>query len=108
MNSNHWAVVLVCDVNGLEIIRSLGGKDIPIVALDSNPYVIGFYWRFVSERIVCPNPLHPEFDLTEFLMEIEKAGDGIKILSPAEDSNVTAIAKSRNKLEPCYKIPFSG
>jgi len=108
MNSKHWAVVLGCDVNGLGIIRSLGGKDISILALDHNPYAIGFHSKFVSESIVCPNPLHSEFKLTESLMDIGKRVDGIKILFPAKDSYVTAIAKSRNKLEPYYKIPFSG
>lgn len=42
MDSDGWAFVLGCDVNGLGVIRSLGGKNIPIIALDHNPYAIHF------------------------------------------------------------------
>lgn len=108
MNSKHWAVVLGCDVNGLGIIRSLGEKGISILALDHKQSAIGFHSKFVSESIVCPNPLHSDSDLTAFLIDIGESFDGIKILFPAKDSYVSAIAKSKNKLARYYKIPFSG
>jgi len=107
MNSRCWAVVLGCDVSGLGVIRSLGEKNISILALDHNPHAIGFHSKFVSESIVCPHPLDSEYDLVEFLVGIGERLNGVKILFPTKDSYVSAIAKSRDTLEPYYKIPFS-
>ena len=107
MNSKSWAVVLGCDVNGLGVIRSLGEKNIPIIALDHNPYAIGFHSKFVSENLVCPHPVDSKYDLAELLMDIGKRFNGSKVIFPTKDSYVAAIARSRDKLELYYKIPFS-
>ncbi|MEW6416537.1 MAG: hypothetical protein AB1480_00230 [Nitrospirota bacterium] len=102
------AVVLGCGINGLGMIRSLGRENIPIFALDPDPNAIGMYSRFISKGIVCPDPLHSESDLIDFLMDLGKTSNNTKFLFPANDSYVAAIAKAKDKLETYYKVPFPG
>lgn len=111
MNSDHLAVVLGCRVSGLGMVRSLGRENIPILALDPDPNAtdaIGVHSRFISKKIVCPDPLHSESELIDFLMGLGKTSNNTKILFPTNDSFVAAIAKAKDSLERYYKVPFSG
>jgi D-aspartate ligase len=100
------AIVINSWVNGLGVIRSLGIKGIPVLALDPNPLAIGLYSKY-AKKIICPDPLHSERDFVDFLQDIGKSLDEPGILFPSTDAYVAAIAKARAKLEDYYRIPFS-
>ena len=100
------ALVMNCWVSGLGVIRSLGVKGVPVLALDPDPLAIGLYSKY-ARKIICPDPLGSEETFVEFLIDIGKRLPIRGMLFPTADAYVVAIAKARDKLENYYRIPFS-
>ena len=100
------ALVMNCGINGLGVIRSLGAKGVPVLALDPAPLAIGLYSKY-ARKIICPDPLCSEEAFVEFLIDIGRRLPVRGMLFPTSDPYVVAIAKARDKLENYYWIPFS-
>jgi len=107
-NLPHKPVALVMNswISGLGVIRSLGVKGVPVLALDPDPLAIGLYSRY-ARKVICPDPLLSEKAFVELLIDIGKRLPTRGILFPTADPYVVAIAKARDKLEKYYWIPFS-
>ena len=99
-------VVFDCHVNGLGIIRSLGEKNIPTLALDCNPRGIGLFSKYCYSK-VCPDPANNEKEFVDFLLEIGKALKSKGVLFPTNDKWLIAISKYREELERYYLFPMS-
>jgi predicted ATP-grasp superfamily ATP-dependent carboligase len=92
------ALVLNSQVNGLGVIRSLGMKEVPVLALDPDPFAVGMHSRYVKEKAVCPDPLHNEEAFVNLLISIGKEMNVPGILFPTTDAYVVAVVNSSNCL----------
>lgn len=99
------AIVLNAGVNGLGVIRSLGIKGIPVLALDPHPFAVGLHSKY-AEGIPCPDPLCSEEGFIERLLQVGKTINAPGILFPTTDLYLAAVAKARGRLEPYFKTPF--
>ncbi len=87
--------------------RSLAAHGIEVIALDPDPRGLGQASRAVSERYTCPNPLEDERGFADFLVaNVDRFGEGA-VLFPTNDEWVLAVARHRDRLARCYRIPFS-
>ncbi|KPJ58680.1 MAG: hypothetical protein AMS15_07865 [Planctomycetes bacterium DG_23] len=100
------ALVMNSWVSGLGVVRSLGVKGVPILALDPDPWAFGLYSKY-ARRSICPDPLRSEEAFVDFLIDIGKRLPVRGILFPTADPYVVAIAKARDRLERYFWIPFS-
>jgi len=102
------AVILQASyANGLGIIRDLGRHGIPSLAVDPNPDALGFLSRYAA-GVTCPDPVDDE---AAFVHALEDIGQGLPqrgVVFPTHDEYVWAVARNRERLEACFRIPFSG
>lgn len=101
------ALVFNCHVNGLGIIRSLGERGVPVLALDHNPRAIGLASRYAT-KVICPNPEESESKFISFLVTLGGKLWQKGVLYPTNDTWLIAVSKNRERLEPFYTLPFSG
>lgn len=91
------AIVVSCYTMGLGVIRSLGERGVPIVAVQFDKRDIAQRSRYVSEVHRVPRPDRRE---DEFIAELEAIGAANPgaLLVPAHDAAVVAIARHRARL----------
>jgi D-aspartate ligase len=98
------AVVVGAHVNGLGIIRALGGRGIPIATVSTRPFDIAQHSRWVSERHALPDlHTHPE-SLIDFLERNASRWPGWGVF-PTTDDVVTALAQHHERLSRSYRLP---
>jgi len=98
------AIVFGCYVNGLSIIRSLGRKGIPVVAVDYDKNTIGLYSKYAHESIIAPDPKVSSEKFLSFLFDnANKWKNGILI--PTDDYVLDILSKNKKELSSYYTIP---
>ena len=101
------AVVLQSSyANGLGIIRGLGSKGVPVIALDTDPRALGFRSRYAA-GMLCPDPRRDEEAFLVFLEGLGRRLPQRGVVFPTHDEYIWAVARNAARLEPWYAIPFS-
>ncbi len=97
------AVVLHTHIPGLGVIRALGGKGVPVVALHYENREMGHVSKYVSESIHVPHPEENEKAFIRFLLDYGRRQPG-HILIPTNDSTVCIISRHKSSLESCFIV----
>src|SRR5687768_14661134 len=104
--------VLVTDSargSALAIIRSLGRAGYRVIAADCQKTNAGFRSRYVSERLLYPDPLeHPEACIDALLHAVH--AQSIDLVLPVTDSVILPLAAVRDRFAGVTRlaIPSSG
>jgi D-aspartate ligase len=99
-------VVPAFDAVGLGIIRDLGRRGVPVVAIDSEPASLGFASRYAIPA-VCRDPRYDEEGLLEDMERIGAALPQRAVLFPAFDDHVWVFSRHAERLSKYYILPFS-
>jgi predicted ATP-grasp superfamily ATP-dependent carboligase len=101
--NNPIAFILHCHYNGLSIIRDLGRRGVPVLAVDTKRNV-GCYSRY-AKYVQCPDPAHDESGFIDFVYHLAAQQEQKPVLIPTGDAWAMAISKHKKKLEevaiPC-------
>ncbi|UCB43625.1 MAG: hypothetical protein JSV77_02970 [Dehalococcoidales bacterium] len=98
------AIVFNCYVGGLAVIRSLGRRGIPVVAVDYHRAAIGFSSRYAYKSVIAPHPGIDEDAFINFLIEGANKWAG-SILIPAHDFELATFSHFKEELSKHYIIP---
>jgi len=98
------AVVVGGDFHGLEIIRSLGRRGVPICLVD-NEYCIGRFSKYTTVTVRPPN-LSKEQETVDFLSELGQRMN-LKgwVLFPTRDEHVAAFSRHKHMLSKVFRVP---
>jgi len=97
------ALVLSTGTPGLAVIRSLGRRGVPVIALYQDRGEAGWVSRYVREAIRVPHPERKEKALVEFLLrEAPRLGGGV--LMPCADGALAAISRNKQELSQHYRV----
>lgn len=94
------ALVLSCRYNGLAIIRELGRRGVPVIALDSRRSV-GRLSRY-AQFSLCPDPLVSESAFVDFLLEMGPRFETKPVLFPTHDDWASAVSRHKQALSAYY------
>lgn len=95
-------VILGCTQGGLAAIRSLGRRNIPIIAVAESDVDFGIYSKYVTERVLCPSPTDPQA-FVEWLLSRGDEWAGALILETADVFSV-ALAMHKEALQAVYTL----
>ncbi len=101
------ALVFNCHITGLAVARSLGARDVPVIALDKDERGVGLHSRHVALRARLPSPLDDEEGFVERLLQIGRLLERRGVLFPANDEWVLGLGRHRARLEKYYDVPFA-
>ncbi|MFP3982482.1 MAG: hypothetical protein ACLFV2_02165 [Desulfurivibrionaceae bacterium] len=88
------AILPHCDIRAMEgIISSLGKRGIPLVGLSSNPKCIAFYSKYLTQKLVSPDPKE-EAHFIKYLMDEVPRG----VLLTSNDQTAVLFARHEEKL----------
>lgn len=97
------AIVLSTGTAALGVIRSLGRRGVPVIALYQDPTDVGCASRYLREAIQVPHPEHEEKALVEWLLrEAPRLGGGV--LVPCADAYLGAMARNKAELQQHYLV----
>lgn len=97
------ALVLSTGTAALGVIRSLGRRGVPVIALYHDPSEVGWVSRFVAEAIRAPHPEHEEAALVELLLGlVPRFGGGV--LMPCSDGFLGAVSRHKADLARHYHV----
>lgn len=103
------AVTLNSHVTGLAVVRSLGRRGVPVVALDSEWGGLGQHSRFVVARGLVPPPARDGGEpLRDALLALAPRFPVPPVLVPTNDDWVLALARHADALRPHYRLPAAG
>lgn len=91
------AIVACCSKAGLAIIRTLGGRGIPVVGLGYGGGRIGLASRFLRARSHCPDPAEDEAAFVDFLVSLAARWEGA-VLFPSDDASLVALSRHKARL----------
>ena len=97
------AVVLSCHTMGLAVIRSLGLKGVPVIALYYQKGDMGYVSKYAKESIHTP---HPEKYPQEFIHLLVSIANkiGPSVLIPADDATLSVVSKNRKILDQKFIV----
>ena len=106
LNSKIPAVVVPArGTNSLGIIRSLGQKNIPIIALDYRRLTSNLYSRY-CKGILCPNPLIDEEKFIDFLIAVGIELKTKSVLFMMDDYYMFLLTKYQKELSEYFYSNF--
>lgn len=91
-------------LNCYGVIRGLGEKGVPVIALDENPNP-QFYSRY-CKGLRCPDPKEEPAVFADFLAELGSRFRTPPVLYMMEDLYVWLAHRYQEKLAPYYRFPF--
>ncbi|MGH7799961.1 MAG: hypothetical protein ACREOW_04935 [Thermodesulfobacteriota bacterium] len=98
------AIVIGCHVNGLGVIRSLGLKQLQIIAMFYNQLIdFAHTSKYVHERVKIPHPRKEEKEFIGLLIQNSSKWKDALIIETNDDALI-AISKNKDILENHYKI----
>ena len=101
-----WALVLGMSVNGLSVVRSLGRKGIPVIALDRGLPSGTVRSRFVKEFISVEKEIS-QTQLLDCLLRIGRSYPRPIFLFPTNDFFVLFISRNREALKPFFSFQLA-
>ena len=102
------AVVFNSHITGLAVARSLGRRDVPVIALDRDPKGYALASKYATVTALCPNVLEDEEGFIRYLLDLGAMLDRPGVLYPTNDEWVLAVNRHRERLGQYFIIPFSG
>ena len=96
-----YAVVAGIDLNGLGVLRSLGGEGVPLVAVDTDLTKPTMATRF-GQKIRIAALSGPTF--IEALTELRGRFDANPVLFVTQEASVASVSDAREKLGPIYRF----
>lgn len=101
------AVVVGGDYQGLEIVRSLGRRGVPVCVVD-NEHSISRFSRYCSRFIQRPD-LRDEASTVQTLLNLAKEMDLHGwVLYPTREEHVAAFSRHRSELSKIFRVPTPG
>lgn len=100
------ALVFGLDINGLGVVRSLGRRGIPVIAIDPNRQKMGRFSRY-CKAVICPDPKQQEEDYVNLLLALGKMMNSKGVIIQSEEADILTILKHKNELEKYYRIPMA-
>lgn len=101
------ALIFNTHITGLAVARSLGGRGVPVIALDRDERGYGLYSRHVAMRGRLASPLDDEDRFVERLLQIGAMLDRRGVLFPTNDEWVLGVGRHRARLEEYFDVPFA-
>ncbi len=97
------AIILSCHTTGLAVIRALGKKGVPIVAVHYNRTDMGHVSRYVKKKVKVP---HPEAEKELFLRLLEDLAKEYpnSLLIPADDASLTVVSQNMERLSTVFTV----
>lgn len=97
------AVVVSAYTMGLGVIRSLGRRGVPVIAVRYDRQDFGHTSRFVTRTVDVPDPVADEESFVASLAALgRELGDAVLI--PASDASLVAVARARERLSESYRV----
>lgn len=96
------AFVLGMNPNGLGVVRSLGRKEVPVLAI--YPHKASTMFSKYCQSIISPDVETEEEDFLEFMLDTGKKLAQPGILFPTGDAYVSFISENREQLSEFYKF----
>jgi predicted ATP-grasp superfamily ATP-dependent carboligase len=85
------------------VIRSLGRRGVPVVALYQDPSEVGCVSRYVREAVQAPHPEREEKSLVDLLLRLSPRLGGA-VLMPCADGFLGAVARNKVELQQHYRV----
>ncbi len=101
--NNKTAIVIPCLIPGLAVIRSLGKKGVPIIALYYQKSEMGQVSKYIRQKVWVPNVLTSEDEFISFLLDKGKDWKG-SLLLPCDEFEIVAISKHKHELQSAYVV----
>ncbi|MBE9505887.1 MAG: ATP-grasp domain-containing protein [Chloroflexi bacterium] len=92
---------------GLTVVRSLGQKGIRVVAADEKLLALGFFSRYCSRRLVCPDPVRSPDAYARFVLD-ELAQHDYDVVVPSLDHSLMPLARRKPEVEQLTRFPYLG
>jgi predicted ATP-grasp superfamily ATP-dependent carboligase len=99
--------VLVTDAgarNVVAAIRSLGRKNLDVIAGEESRIAMGFFSKYCRERLVYPSPKTSPKKWLEWLLD-ELSKRRYDMLMPMDDETVSITSENRSLIEKYTKVP---
>jgi len=97
------AVVLAAHTMGYGVIRSLGLKRVPLIAIYYDNKDIGYLSKYVMHSTRAPHPKENEFEFVSLLLNLGKNLER-PVLIPSNDETLIAVSKFKKDLENYYYV----
>ena len=88
---------------GLAVIRCLGPKDVPIIAVYYQKGDMGYVSKYVKEAIFAPHPEQFPEAFINLLLDVA-VRVGRSILIPADDASLSVVSKNKRALEEKFLV----
>lgn len=97
------AIVLATHTMGLGVIRALGKKGVPIVAVTYDKKDFGYCSRYVTCKICAPHPDKNEDQFISLLVKLAERFES-SFLIPVSDETLVAVSRNKSLLERYYIV----
>lgn len=101
--NNKTAIVIPCLVPGMAVIRSLGRKGVPVIALHYQNSEMAQASKYVRQRVWVPDVRTSEDEFISFLLDKAKEWKG-SLLLPCGEFELAAISKHKSELQSAYVV----
>jgi predicted ATP-grasp superfamily ATP-dependent carboligase len=91
--------------SSLAVIRSLGKKDLNVIAGEKTRFATGFYSKYCKRRIVYPSPSLSSEKFIKKILDILKKNN-FNVLFPVANESIYPIVKNKDELSKYTKIPL--
>ena len=97
-------VIVICGgAAALAVIRSLGAKGIPIVAVSMDDEEFAHQSKFVTHRWRAPHPEKKQPEFIDFLLDHSPKWRG-SLLIPCSDNALSAVSRNKRILESYFSV----
>lgn len=97
------AIVLSTHTMGYGVIRSLGEKGVPIIAVYYDKEDFGYLSKYVSKKKFVPNLLTNEKEFIDSILTLSSEING-GLLIPTDDATLEVTSKNKKILSEKFKI----
>ena len=97
------AVVLSTHNTGLAVIRALGEKGVPVIAVYYQDRDMGYVSRHVKYRVAAPHPEEQQGAFIELLIDLSRT-HGRCILIPCDDGTLAAVGSNMQLLSQYHLV----
>lgn len=97
------AVILSTHNTGLGVIRALGVKGVPIIAVYYEDRDMGYVSKYVKHKVTAPHPEHAQNAFIQKLIDISEQ-HGKCLLIPCDDGTLAAVGNNFQKLSEHHLV----